>query len=214
MRVDIIIPTWNRPESLTKTVQTILSGTYKNTTIFIVIDGNADLISLTCRWPVAILFNKKRRDWVYSINRALLFAKGDGVIYASDDLEFEPTCIEIAVRRMLLKAPDLDGLVTIKQDVRGCSTAFGLLGRKFIDRFPGRQVLCPDFIHYGSDGEIGRFARSIGRLYICDEAKVKHRRPHDETFHLAKPVEQRDIGLLRKRKEMGLLWGHSFERLT
>lgn len=214
MHIDVIIPTFSRPKLLYDTVQSLLASTHKDLSIFVVVDGNPNLLDVVTRWKVAVLFNKARRDWIFSMNRALRYTHGDAVIYASDDLVFDQHCIELAAARLVCKAPTLDGLVAITQSVKGCSTAFGLMGRTFIDRFPGRQVFCPDYIHYGSDFELGRYARSISRLFLCEEAKVLHHRPHDKTWSLAKPIETHDLPVQKQRMAKGLLWGADFERLT
>ncbi len=44
MHIDVLIPTWNRPILLEAAVKTILDSTHKDTTIFIVIDGNPRLL--------------------------------------------------------------------------------------------------------------------------------------------------------------------------
>ena len=214
MHIDVIIPTVNRPLLLRQTCNSLMASTHKDLGVFIVVDGNKELLNMVASWKTAVLFNSKRRDWIFSINRALQYARGDAVIYASDDLVFDPHCIERAAAHMVAVAPDLDAVVAITQDVKGCSTAFGMLGRTFIERFPGREVFCPDYVHYASDFELGRFARSVGKLFICDDAKVTHRRPKDQTYRLAKPVERRDVSLMQARRAKGLLWGQSTERLT
>ena len=214
MHIDVIIPTVARPQLLRDTINSLAASTHKDLAVFVIVDGNAELFEMVARWKVAVLFNRRRRDWVFSMNRALQYARGDAVVYASDDLVFEPNCIETAAALLVQNTPALDGLVAITQSVKGCSTAFGMMGRTFIERFPSRQVFCPDYVHYASDFELGRFARSIGRLQLCAEAKVLHHRPKDKTWNLAKPIETRDITIQTQRAAKGLLWGADFERLT
>lgn len=214
MHVNVLISTWNRPKLLAQTVRSILAGTHKDVSIIIMVDGNSKLIDFVAKLPVAMVFNKVRLDWVRSMNKGFFYARGDAVAYASDDLVFDPHCIEAAVAKLKLKRPDGDGLVAITQNVKGCSTAFGLVGHRFIERFPKRQVLCPDYIHYVGDFELGRFARHSGRCYMCPESKVTHHRPHDATFHKAKPVERLDFRMKDARKAKGLLWGLDFELLS
>jgi len=215
MHVSVVIPTLDRQKLLSRTIKSIRASSYKDLTIVIIVDGNPDLLKAARRMPAdTVMWNEKRQDWIRSMNRALASIDDGAVLYASDDLVFEPRCIEHAVQRLKRKTPKGDGLVPINQDVRGCSTAFGLLGRAFIERFPQRAVFCPDYIHYCSDAELGRFTRSIGRLFMCDEARVTHYRPKDNTYRTAKPVEQRDLGYQRMRVAEGLLWGKSFRLLS
>jgi hypothetical protein len=213
MHVDIIIPTYDRPQLLRQCVSSILKGSYKDISIIVVVDGNLRLAVKLAGLPTLMVLNKNRIDWVASQNKVLKMTHEGAVIYASDDLQFSKDCILHAVNKLKKKAPDTDAMIAIEQDVKGCSTAFGLLGRKFIERFPDSQVFCPDYIHYGSDSELGRFARHIGRLFMCPEAKVLHNRPKDSTYKLAKPMEPQDFNFIRQRREKNLLWGRDFERL-
>ena len=213
MHVTVVIPTLDRWSLLQKTVESIHSNTYKDVSVLIIVDGNQELLQLAKSLSAEVLFNEERRDWVWSMNRALRYKREGAVIYASDDLEFDPRCIEIAVNRLEEKMPNTDGLIAIKQSVVGCSTAFGLLGHRFIERFPDRAVFCPDYVHYGSDSELGRFAHSINRLHICDEARVKHHRLQDTTYRTAKPMEIQDFHYIDIRREAGLLWGRDFKLL-
>jgi len=215
MHVNVIIPTCteDRLKLLGQTITTLKASTHKDLGIFVIIDGNPKLIPKISQMDVAMIVNEKRRDWVFSMNKAMNIAIADAIVYASDDLIFEKNCLLHAVKTMKARAPDGDALVAIEQDVKGCTTAFGMMGRKFIERFPNRQVFCPDYIHYGGDAELGRFARRIGKLIPCGEAKVIHRRDKDDTYRLAKPVEFQDIKLVRKRIDKGLVWGLNFERL-
>lgn len=71
MHVDIIIPTFDRLALLKQTVNSIQNGVYKDVSIFIVLDGNPVLINPIIEMPVALIYNAKRKDWVFSMNRAL-----------------------------------------------------------------------------------------------------------------------------------------------
>ena len=85
MHIDVIIPTVNRPLLLRETCNSLAASTHKDMTVFIVVDGNKDLLNMVASWKVAVIFNRKRRDWVFSMNRALQYARGDAIVYASDD---------------------------------------------------------------------------------------------------------------------------------
>lgn len=213
MHIDIIIPTFDRSQLLKRTIATLRAQSYPDFNIIVVIDGNLGMAVELAELPILMILNKQRMDWVASMNKAIQFTHRGAMVYASDDLEFSKDCLQFAIKELQTRAPDTDALIAIEQDVKGCSTAFGLLGRKFINRFPQGQVFCPDYTHYGGDSELGRFANSIGRLYMCPEAKVIHHRAKDLTYKLAKPIEQQDFKYIRERRNKGLLWGKTFERL-
>ena len=210
IHVDVIIPTLDREDTLKETIKSALASSYKRIGITVVIDGNFQLARSLAGWPVKIILNAQRRDWVVSMNKAIAMTHDSAVLYASDDLVFDKYCIERAVQKM---PKDQDALVAIKQDVKGCRTAFGLLGRKFIERFPKSQVFCPDYIHFGSDFEIGLYAARVNKLVMCPEARVQHRRLHDATHQVAVKVKERDVKIKQERKNRGYLWGLNFDRL-
>lgn len=217
--ITVSIPTIARPQLLKQTIESLQAQKYKNIHLIITVDGNVDLfrfvtqnINLGGFWTeTTVLLNTHRRDWIWSQNHILeKHLQGEAFLYASDDLIFEPDTIELAAGRLFKKAPDGDGMTTIKQDVIGCISAFGLVGRKFTERFPRGRIFCPDYVHYCSDFELGRYARHVGRMYHGDGAKVIHHRPHDKTQKLAKPLERRDFKAQKERGERGWLWGKDF----
>jgi len=213
MHVDVIISTYNRLEALKKCIKSITDGDYKDVSIFVMVDGNRKMINELKDEPVEILFNYERMDYIISMNKVLKHTKGDAVLYASDDLIFWHNCISNAVKAMKEYFPNTDGLIALKQIQKEGGAAFGLLGRKFIDRFPDNAVFCPEFIHYAGDTELKRFAMSIDKLRQCKEAVVDHPRLEDGTTELAHEVKIRDKQVYKKRKNRGLLWGHTFERI-
>jgi len=211
MHVNIIIPTWNRPQLLSQTISSITKSIYKDYSIIVIVDGNLKLVDLLIKQPVMIIVNRERQDWVYSMNKGLRLAVSDAVMYASDDLVFSPSCLAVAVATLKEKFPDGNGLIGINQTVIGCSSAFGLMGRKFINHFPNRQVFCPDYIHLASDFEIGKYARTNKIFYYCKEAVMNHHRLRDETWQRVAKLKNRDLQIQTQRAERNLIWGNSFE---
>lgn len=214
MHISIIIPTYNRLVLLMETIHSIKRSSYKDVSIFVVVDGNREILEEIIPEKVAILFNPERMDWIYSINRGISYAVSDAVMYAADDLVFKKDCLEKAVRAMEEKFPDGNGLIAINQMLNGLISAFGLMGRKFIEHFPGRKVFCPEFIHYSSDAEIGTYAIDNGLFYYCEEAMMNHKRLKDDTWVKANKAKERDAKIRALRRERGLIWGKSFELVT
>ena len=214
MHVNIFIPTWNRPQLLLQTISSIGRSTYEDYSIIVIVDGNLKLIDLLIKQPVMIIVNRERRDWVYSMNKGLRLAVSDAVMYASDDLVFSPNCLAVAVATLKEKFPDGNGLIGINQTVVGCSSAFGIMGRKLIEHFPNRQVFCPDYTHLCSDFELGKYARANNIFYYCKEAVMNHHRLRDETWQQVEKVKHQDLQLQDQRTARGLIWGNSWERLN
>ena len=216
-KVTIIIPTCSseRIPMLIKTVESIQAGTYKNVHPVIVADGNPRIEREAKEklHNVSVISNKKRMDWVFSVNRVLKEWDSDYYIYASDDLIFPPDCIKYAMARMQKCFPDGFGVVSIGKKHR---SAFGLFGRKLANHFPDHQVFCPDFIHYAGDSELHRTVTKLRKFtFILErESSVRHSRMKDETWRLARKVRDRDHAIRREREEKGYMWGVDFNLIV
>jgi len=217
MHVDVLIPTWNRIEKLRNAVDSIAASSYKDISIFIIVDGNKKAFEIVSFWPdrnIRIFFNEKNVDWVRSMNKGLYHVT-DAAIYGGDDITFDEDCIERAV--VLLKQKGGDALIGLRQKKMGSPTSFGLIGHKFITHFPDNQVFCPDYIHYGGDSELARYVRSTGKLFLSSTIGITHHRgPADETYKLtiAKKTGTRDNFYFKKRRAMDLTWGLDFQLLS
>ena len=216
-KVTIIIPTCSseRIPWLVHAVESLQVGTYKNIHPVIIADGNQNIYDLAKRHfhHVTVTLNEKRKDWVASMNWAFREFDSDYYIYAADDLFFPPKCIEYAMIKMQQCFPDGSGLVGIGKKHK---CAFGLLGRKFADHFPDRQVFCPDYIHYGSDAELWWTVNKLGKIALIAHrpSSVNHARMKDETWRIAEKVRARDQEIYCQREEMGLSWGVDFRLIA
>lgn len=213
MKVTIAIPSCSseRIPLLIKAVESIQAGEYKNVHPVIVADGNPKICEMANNklHNITVISNKKRMDWVFSINRVLKEFDSDYYIFASDDLVFPPDCIKCAMARMRECFPDGFGVVSIGKKNK---TTFGLFGRKFAEHFPGRQVFCPDYIHYAGDSELFRAVSKLGKYAFSPkrDSSVQHFRLKDDTWRLARAVRDRDHGIRNERWEKGYMWGVDF----
>jgi len=214
MNITIIIPTYDRLESLKRTILSIAIGNHRGVKVIIIIDGNNEMRPVFPASFITVLHNENRMDWIFSMNRALKETKeADAVIYASDDLWFPAHAISKAAAAMKECFPDSDGVISLKQTGGGVDSAFGLIGKKFIDRFPDRQVFCPDYMHYVSDVELGNYAKSINKFFICPDVILEHKRLEDKTRKLGLKVLDADLATERERIRKGFLWGENFRRI-
>ena len=217
MKITIMIPTCSdeRIPLLLQTVESIQAGDYKDVHPVIVADGNTHIYEVAKEklHNVTVVLNIKRRDWIYSCNRVLSEFDSDYYVYASDDLIFPTNCLKTAIETMEHRFPDGDGIVDIGRKERG---TFGLMGNKFVDRFPGREAFCPDYVHYSSDAEICQAAKKLGKYtYPKDrETQVQHFRMNDETRILARSVRTSDHSIRKQREQKGYLWGIDFNLVT
>lgn len=214
MKVNIIIPTYDRAEKLERAIKSIIGGDHRDVEIFVIIDGNSGYRMDSVNSFVTVFRNEERKDWVYSMNRVLReMGDMDAAIYASDDLQFPSYALSKATAVLREQFPDGDGVISLKQSCAGVDSAFGLMGGKFIERFPNRQVFCPDYIHYVSDVELGKFAKSINRFYFCGDVVLQHERANDKTRELGLKVLDIDRATEIERVRRGFLWGRTFERV-
>jgi len=216
-KIIIAIPTCSseRIPMLIKTVETIQAGKYKNVHPVILADGNPIIYKEAKNQlrNVSVISNEKRMDWVFSVNRIFKEFDSDYYIYGSDDLTFRPDSIKCAMAKMQECFPDGFGVIALAKKNK-CT--FGLLGRKFADHFPDRQVFCPDYIHYASDSELMRCVIALETYAYPPErtSMILHARPKDETWRLARSVRTRDHAMRDERIEKGYLWGVDFNLIT
>jgi len=232
MKVDIVIPTYKRINQLLSCIDSIKiarSNVFEHEIklkIFVstikeyqILD-NLRIINF---WTDIILMGKKYIAPIFW-NDYLKEMKSDAMVYINDDVELDKNCIKEGIKA--LKSLNLDGVIGFKQfnakpNAIVCKGAFGMIGSKFADRFPKRQVFCPDYIAFGLDTELWKFSESIGRFIYCETALLKHYHPtftgqnKDETYqHNRKIGRNYDTQIRNLRGERGLLWGKTFERVN
>jgi cellulose synthase/poly-beta-1,6-N-acetylglucosamine synthase-like glycosyltransferase len=205
-RVDIMIPTWQRPEKLARCLASIEKQTYPNIEVHAVED--------TDRLFAFGVWNRFLRSWT-----------GDLFVYLCDDVELAPVCIDVAVTEISVRWPDLDGLCGFHQQIAGkegfSNSAMGMFGRAFAYRFPNNEAFCPDYSRFHADSELGKFARAVGRFAYRPEAGLIHHHPAHEKSEMdythsvvREPgAVARDRETYEIRRDKGLLWGQSFERV-
>lgn len=203
--VDIVIPTWQRPEKLARCLASIQRQTYPAIRVHAVED--------TDRLFAFGVWNRFLASW----------AEGDLFVYLCDDTELDPGCIAAAVDEFELRWPDTDGVVGFHQsNIAGqsgwCRSAMGMVGRAFAERYPDRQVFCPDYGRFHADSEMGAYARILGRFTYCEAASLVHYHPAhckaemDETHRVVRGAVEvaQDRETWNARQGMGLLWGQDF----
>jgi hypothetical protein len=227
MRVNCAIPTLGlREQPLVDAVDTLLTSTYQNIRIIVVVQENEPIVKMLHALfdyakKVEIVSEPRRIGWVKAINS---IAKREGHLFAlADDIAVTRETIEILVAEMDRLFPGGDGVLGTNmtyppfKDKRGFDCAFPFIGNKFINRFPGRQVLCPDFIAYGSDVELPDYALSVKRCVAIPAAHIIHfeRRATDkeETSKITREAGLPDIETYFKRQQKKYLWGRDFKLL-
>jgi hypothetical protein len=226
-RVNIAIPTLGLRPEITDTIDCLLAQTYEDIKIFVLIQGAAaEFNRLKAIYPpgekLELIFEQERIGWVASINK---IAQVPGHLFAlADDVAMARDAIDILISEMQRIFPDSDGVLcpmltnTIHKGKRGWAGSFPFIGDKFIERFPERSVICPDYIAYGGDVELPDFACSINKCFEIRDAKLIHFEMRaaakgDSTSKITRQTGLPDIERYFIRQNEGFLWGENFKLL-
>jgi hypothetical protein len=157
-------------------------------------------------------------------NKHLLSCKSDALVYLNDDVLLFSDTLTVIEQKFKEYFPDYDGIMGLNQsNINSGSkvlSAYGVIGLKYADRFPRRQVWCPDYHRFYGDKELGEFAESIGKFKYCEEAKIIHLHPSvdikqlDMTHVKVREWLKPDRTTYYERQRLGLLWGKNYTLLT
>lgn len=228
MKIDLVIPTRDRLQKLLNCLGSIQQAkelvkdevwtyVYYSDEAHFEIDklGYGDNL-----WIFPRLLTKPYRASTFW-NDHLKDSTADMMFYLNDDVVLEINCIKNGIEAMREHFPDTDGVIGLRQEnipiADACQGAFGIIGKKYTERFPDKQVFCPQYERFYLDREVELYAKSINKFYYAKEAMLKHLHPaynrewEDMThFSVRKYLHQdKQNYILRQTKQ--LLWGKSFE---
>jgi len=216
--IDLIIPTRNRWAKLQRCLRSMPQEVPDvKLNIIVVCDGDdvtaRRLLDKANGFLGRIIYVREHSGSVYCRNLMTQCAE-DAVLYATDDIEFRPGAIEAAVRSMAKHFPDGDGIIGFNQgDEHGFSAAgVGLLGQKFLRRYPQRKLFFPEYFHFSCQ-EIERLGNRLNRLHLEKEAKLVHYHPSfnhkemDQTHREARVYRKKDLALSSGRRAAHEIWG-------
>ncbi|MFN3531094.1 MAG: glycosyltransferase [Candidatus Brocadia sp.] len=100
--VSVIIPTYNRPDTLKKALESIASQTYKRIEVIVVNDAGENVLTLVEtfreRLSIKYLAHNENRGLAAARNTAIKHASGKYIAYLDDDDIFFPDHIETALK--------------------------------------------------------------------------------------------------------------------
>ena len=214
--VEVIICTRNRRQKLLRTIKTVpgmVSGVPVKITV--VCDGDAEtaLYAIGMSQVSKVIFLREHLGQVIGRNMAIQ-ASRDAVLYATDDIEFQPGSIDVAVLAFVRKFPDGDGVVGFNQvnHTKFSKSGVALVGHRFVCRYPEKQLFYPGYYHFACQ-EIERAAVSLGKFLFCEAATLIHHHPSqeagevDDTHYEARKFKTTDRKLSNVRLRSGLTWG-------
>jgi len=209
----LLVATRNRPEKLKRMVESV--PVYPWLEVFIVLDG--ECLSggppdwILNRSNLAIMELPSRVGSVDARNRGIKDTHSN-ILYGTDDVTFREGMIESAYDDFERSFPDTDGVLGLRQDKSHHPTGMAIVGKKFLDRYPDRQLFNPEYDHFAAQ-EIHWLAVKLGKFATSREVVVEHYHPcfckeeMDETHREARIHKERDMKIMKARKEGGLIWG-------
>ena len=154
-------------------------------------------------------------------NARLLELKEDALLYINDDVEFYEDTLEVILEDFKRRFPDTDGVMGLNQvnikDPNKVQSAFGVIGTKYANRFPDRQVWAPFYDRFYCDWEVWKYAVDIKRFFYNEWARINHYHPctnralEDATHNKVRTYLKSDKQTFQRRQASNLLWGHSFQ---
>jgi hypothetical protein len=93
-------------------------------------------------------------------------------------------------------------------------SAFGVIGTKYADRFPDRQVFCPEYYRFYGDWELLEYTKSIDKFHYAENVKIQHLHGdtygRDDTHREVRKYKEKDCPIFNMRQNKHLLWGKQF----
>ncbi len=130
--VSVLIPTFNRSQSLYEALDSVFGQSYKNLQVIVVNDGGedvSDVIDFFNESRLVYINRKENRGKAFSLNEALREAEGKYIAYLDDDDLYYPFHIET--------------LVNALENETDCRVAYSDLYKTYCKVFPdgSRQIL-------------------------------------------------------------------------
>ncbi len=230
MKVDVVIPTRKRKEKLVNCLESLMIAKRNyDIDIYIYFNSQEDLNN----FPVK--FSKYVNKWLflrlepeYRVptfwNKYLRECRADAMCYLNDDVLVKEDIFKQIIKAFVIHFPDFDGVIGLNQkniiDLQKVESAFGVIGIKYANRFPNKEIFCLDYYRFFADFELWQYAKSINKFVFCKEAQLVHLHPafykdlEDETHKEVRKYLSLDKKTFRQRQLNNLIWGQTFETLN
>lgn len=224
--LDIVIPTHNRKNKLLHCIASIAQAIKSfNVNIYIYASDTEELKEYSDLFKndnnVIVDYHSYKKCsgfWNDHIKKM----KADAIMTCNDDVLFNQDTIENIFKYYTKYFPNNDGIVGINQTniIDHLDSAFTIIGTKYADKFPDRNVWCIDYHRFYGDKELGEYAKSINKFYYCNEIKITHLHPStdirqlDNTHNNVRKWLNIDRRIYEVRKMRKLLYGKEFVLIT
>lgn len=218
MKILIAIPTLNRLEKLTNCINSIVKSKRDNDII----------LSLCFDYENELEYFKnlfKDINWIYYYKitnyRAPHFWNSilkemppeiDALVYLNDDVLLHDNTLDELFKTYQEYFSDFDGVMGIRQAnlpiEATLPSAFGVIGKKYANRFPNKKVWCEEYYRFYADEELLLHAKSLNKFHFAENVKIDHLHPSfdnnqmDETHHSVRKYKKLDIDIYNKRKKI------------
>ena len=229
MELQICVPSLNRREKLNNCLNSIFISSKNipliNLNIFLGTQADYDYFA-KCFYGIENI--KVRLLEHYRVpdfwSNHLRTCHSDGMMFCNDDLLFYEDSIVTMIQEYTTQFPTYDGLMGIHQTNITSSNklpgAFCIVGMKFADRFPNRQIMAPEYYRLYADHELWLYAKSINKFYFSSISQIQHLHPCtdkkliDNTHLDVRKYLQQDKLTFEERQRRGYLWGQDFNTIT
>lgn len=226
IQIDVVIPTYKRSLKLQNSIKTIYQAKKDrhNINLYIYFSNYDELriFNNFNHWIKKHIVNNYKVPEFW--NSHLKNMVSDVMIYLNDDVLVEKDFFEIIERDFIKIFPDLDGIMGINQSNlisnQKLDSAYGIIGKKYLERFPDKNPWCTDYYRFFADKELGEYAKSINKFYYNENIKITHLHPSidhrqiDETHLIVRQWLKQDQITYQERQKKGWLWGKNYNLLS
>lgn len=185
--VSFIIPTLGRPGGLKRAVQSIKNLNYPQDKIDIVVlhDGEAATEEWKDDVQVRVEIRPDRVGVPLTVKHGVEVSTGEWIVYASNDVEFEPDSLIHAVRQAQSNAKSFMAFNTgTVSDDEGNICEHFMVKRALLEKMK-IDIFDTDFHHVGVDNLLWAKMKHVNQAMRCERAVVKH-------YHFSKTGEEMD----------------------
>lgn len=199
MKVSIVIASCDRPYMLRDMLDSFQASTNwirgdLDVEMVFVIDDDMKTLQVVREAVVyegqIVDYSNSRRGALAAWNRGLQLSTGDIIVPAGDDQKFHANWLDFALEshKEKLSGYGVVGMNDLAYDGNKQLATMYMMDRQFIKDHLG-GVLCPPiYKYYCVDSEINAKAKSLGRFYWDERAKVEHL----HSAHGKRPVDAHD----------------------
>lgn len=228
MLLKIVIPTLNRLEKLKNCINSIIKAKRNfNVELIICFSNLYEIKTIKSlfkqfNWiKYKLIKNYKVPEFWNSFCKEL--KKDECLMYLNDDIVLKDDTIKYTFELYPKFFPNFDGVVGIRQENipenQALPTAFGIIGYKFTENFPNKEILCPEYFRFYADRELYLYTTKTNKFKFSSVISLIHYHPAfykhlaDDTHKKVRLYWNKDHQTYLKRQELGYIWGINFFKL-